>query len=108
MGLSAGVRETYSKASFTLRGMVIDVINPRGRRGRKSPVFNTRESVFELSNTACSIFASNANKATENVERPSHETSVPATVAELRMFSGASSFSAGFRASGQYSDSSSD
>jgi len=42
-----------------------------------------------------------ASNTLANVERPSLATNVPATVAALRMFSGASSFRADFSASGQ-------
>ena len=67
------------------------------RNGRKFPI-------SMVSSSGCTInLASNDSMTDAKVERPSAATSVPATVAALRMLSGASSLRAVFSASGVYS-----
>ena len=79
----------------------MDVINPRGRSGRNSPIVKICDSSPDF---RISSFASRASITVAKVERPSQATSVPATVAVLRMLSGASSLRADFNASGQCTD----
>lgn len=91
---------------LTLSGMEIEVISILGRVKMNSEMPSTVDGERSAVSGVQSIFASMDNNMLTNVERPSLETIVPATVAELRMLSGASSLSAVFNVSGQCSDSS--
>ena len=82
---------------------MINVISPRGRSSKNSLIPTTEDCPLIIV-----IFASIARNAVAKGERPSLETSVPATVAELRMLIGASSLMAVLKALGQSLDSNTD
>ena len=77
----------------------------RRKKGRKILLADRMRNVSVLGPLSIVSFASIASNMLASVERPSQATNVPATVAALRMFNGASSFNAVFNDAGQCSDS---